>query len=241
MLRPKDLTGTQPTVEQHTLEAQILDILPQTQCTQCGYNGCAPYARAIAQGTAAINQCPPGGAQGIARLSALTGQPIQTLNPAHGQEQALRCARIIEDACIGCTKCIQVCPVDAIVGLAKRMHTVLQDRCTGCDLCIPACPVDCIERPMAQDSTWSPERARTARRQFEMRNDRLIREQAERQTRRHAKLLEKHRHFNAEHPVPHTSAHNTPAQDSEHVEIERKRASIQAALERARARRTPTR
>lgn len=118
--------------------------LPQTQCGRCGYPDCASYAQAIAQGTAGINQCPPGGAEGVQRLSAITGAPVQPLNPDCGVEGPLTIARIEEDACIGCTLCIKACPVDAILGANKRMHTVMAVHCTGCELCIPACPVDCI-------------------------------------------------------------------------------------------------
>ena len=128
-----------------TLADQIDDLLPQTQCTQCGFSGCRPYAEAIASGDAQINQCPPGGAQGIARLAALLGRAIIPLNPAHGVEKPLAAALIDEQWCIGCTLCIQACPVDAIVGAAKRMHTVLLEQCTGCELCVAPCPVDCIE------------------------------------------------------------------------------------------------
>ena len=119
-------------------------LLPQTQCTQCGYAGCLPYAEAIANGSAAINQCPPGGDEGIHALAALTGLPYAPLNPANGEHHVRTIAVIDEAICIGCTICIQKCPVDAIVGAAKMMHTVLADECTGCELCVAPCPVDCI-------------------------------------------------------------------------------------------------
>ena len=119
-------------------------MLPQTQCEQCGFHGCRPYAEAIARGAAPINRCPPGGAAGIARLAALLGRPVLPLDPAHGVEKPRMLARIVEADCIGCTKCIQACPVDAIIGGSKHMHTVIEPLCTGCELCIPACPVDCI-------------------------------------------------------------------------------------------------
>jgi len=126
------------------LAARIDALLPQTQCTRCGYPTCADYAAAIADGEAEINQCPPGGAAGIARLAALLGRAPKPLNPANGIEAPRLRAVIDEAVCIGCTKCIQACPVDAILGANKRMHTVLADECSGCELCIAPCPVDCI-------------------------------------------------------------------------------------------------
>ena len=125
--------------------AQIDALLPQTQCTRCGYPGCKPYADAIAAGEADINQCPPGGGATIQALAALLGRRVIALNPANGVEAPARVAWIDELRCIGCAKCLAPCPVDAIVGASKFMHTVLVDRCTGCELCIPPCPVDCIE------------------------------------------------------------------------------------------------
>ena len=125
--------------------AQIDALLPQTQCTRCGFAGCKPYAEAIAAGEADINQCPPGGGATIQALAALLGRRVIALNPANGAEAPARVAWIDELRCIGCAKCLAPCPVDAIVGAAKFMHTVLVDRCTGCELCIPPCPVDCIE------------------------------------------------------------------------------------------------
>lgn len=128
------------------LVAQRIDrLLPQTQCGQCGYRGCRPYAEAIASGVADINQCPPGGESGIRALADLLGREPMTLNPANGVEKPKALALIDEAICIGCTKCIQACPVDAIVGASKLMHTVIAELCTGCELCLPPCPVDCIE------------------------------------------------------------------------------------------------
>lgn len=131
-------------VEGNPIVEQINAVLPQTQCGQCNYPGCKPYAEAIAAGEAPINQCPPGGQEGIKKLAELLDVEVMELNPENGSEAADQVVEIIEPDCIGCTKCIQVCPVDAIVGAAKQMHTVILDECTGCDLCIPACPVDCI-------------------------------------------------------------------------------------------------
>lgn len=119
-------------------------LLPQTQCTRCGYAGCRPYAEAIAAGAAPINQCPPGGMPTIAALAALLARPALHLNPANGVEGPALVAQIDEDECIGCTKCLPPCPVDAIVGAHQRMHTVVLALCTGCELCIAPCPVDCI-------------------------------------------------------------------------------------------------
>ncbi len=127
------------------MAARIDALLPQTQCTRCGYSGCRPYAAAIASGEAQINQCPPGGKKTIEALARLLHRPALSLNPLNGVESALRIALIDEDRCIGCARCLAPCPVDAIVGAQKYLHTVLIDRCTGCELCLPPCPVDCIE------------------------------------------------------------------------------------------------
>jgi electron transport complex protein RnfB len=138
--------------------AALIDaLLPQTQCARCGYAGCSPYAAAIANGEAPINQCPPGGARTIEALAQLLNRPALPLNPANGVESAPRIAWIDETRCIGCARCLAPCPVDAIVGAQKYMHTVLADRCTGCELCLPPCPVDCIEmRPAAETFVNDP-------------------------------------------------------------------------------------
>jgi electron transport complex protein RnfB len=128
-----------------SLTDQIDRLLPQTQCGQCGYPGCKPYAAAIANGEADINQCPPGGDAGVQALARLLGREAKPLNPANGVEKPKVVALIREPECIGCTKCIQACPVDAIVGASKSMHVVIADLCTGCELCVPPCPVDCID------------------------------------------------------------------------------------------------
>lgn len=151
-----------------TLAERIEDLLPQTQCTKCGYPACRPYAEAIAAGEANYNQCPPGGAQGIARLAALLDKPVIPLDTTHGEERARPLAVIDENVCIGCTLCMQACPVDAIAGAAKQMHTVIAELCTGCDLCVPPCPVDCIAMlPVTGQrigwDAWSQEEADAAR------------------------------------------------------------------------------
>ena len=119
-------------------------VLPQTQCAQCGFPGCRPYAEAIARGEAGIDRCPPGGEAGVVALARLLGREPVPLDPTRGTPKPPQLVRIDEATCIGCTKCIQACPVDAIVGAPKLMHAVLDDECTGCELCIPPCPVDCI-------------------------------------------------------------------------------------------------
>jgi electron transport complex protein RnfB len=139
-----------------SLVEQIDALLPQTQCAQCGYPGCRPYAQAIANDSAPINQCPPGGEDTIAALASLLGREVVALNTEFGEEKPPALAYIVEADCIGCTLCIQACPVDAIVGSTKLMHTVIAEHCTGCELCIPPCPVDCIElRPAVQTAAGS--------------------------------------------------------------------------------------
>ncbi len=127
-----------------SLADRVDALLPQTQCTKCGYEGCRPYADAIAAGEADINQCPPGGVAGIEALARLLDRAPLPLNPVNGFERPLMVAVIDESRCIGCTLCIPACPVDAIVGASKRMHSVIASQCTGCDLCLPPCPMDCI-------------------------------------------------------------------------------------------------
>ena len=167
-----------------SLVERILDALPQTQCTRCGYPNCLQYAQAIANDEAAINQGPPGGAEGIVRLAAITGKAEVFLNPDNGIEAPRTFAVIDEDWCIGCTLCIDACPTDAIVGSNKRMHTVIEPYCTGCELCIPVCPVDCIAlEPVDANLTgwqaWSQDLANVARARFEAKTARLARLQKE--------------------------------------------------------------
>lgn len=162
-----------------SLAARIDALLPQTQCTQCGFEGCRPYAEAIAGGSADIDQCPPGGDEGVARLAALLGREAKPLNPVHGAYRAPQVAVVDEAACIGCTKCIQACPVDAIVGASKLMHTVIASWCTGCELCVPPCPVDCI----ALVPVEALPAADLSRERHERRGERLARDAREREAR----------------------------------------------------------
>ncbi len=152
---------------EQTIAESVFAALPQTQCTRCGYPDCQAYANAIAFEGAAINQCSPGGAEGIVRLSQITGQAVQALNPDNGIEGPRSVAFIDENWCIGCTLCIDVCPTDAIIGSNKLMHTVIEPHCTGCELCIPVCPVDCIELenvtgPLTGWAAWSDADAKKA-------------------------------------------------------------------------------
>jgi electron transport complex protein RnfB len=218
------------------LADRLEDILPQTQCTKCSYPDCRAYAQAMATGEALPNRCPPGGVEGIVRLSAIL-TPIfpqdafelhPKIDPECGLERPRPLAFIDPKTCIGCTLCIQACPVDAIVGASKQMHVVLNDWCTGCDLCIPPCPVDCITMPNVTDkktgwNAWSPELADSARARYAARNVRLDREQHDNDERLAKKAAAKLVAVNAENP------------DSEEAlkEQERKRAIIAAAIARA--------
>ncbi|CAN7597881.1 electron transport complex subunit RsxB [Acidovorax sp. LjRoot117] len=171
-------TPPTPPAATAALAARINAVLPQTQCTRCGYPDCSAYAQAIADGLAAINQCPPGGAEGIARLAAITGLPAAPLSAEHGQEAPRAVAFIDESWCIGCTLCIKACPTDAIVGSNKVMHTVIEPYCTGCELCIPVCPVDCIQLENVTGTAtgwaaWSAPLARQAQQRYAAHRERL--------------------------------------------------------------------
>lgn len=214
-----------------SLAEQLEDLLPQTQCTKCGYPSCRAYAEAMANDNASYNQCPPGGAEGIARLAGLLGKPVVPLNPENGAERPRSLAVIDETLCIGCTLCIQACPVDAIIGAAKQMHTVLNALCTGCDLCVAPCPVDCISMIEITPgktgwAAWSQEQADAARRRHNFRNFHLKRERDENEARLAAKAAAKLKAIEKE------AALSTEAQ----AEQARKKAIIQAAIERARQR-----
>jgi electron transport complex protein RnfB len=159
-----------------TVAAQIDELLPQTQCTRCGHDGCAPYARAIAGGDADIDRCPPGGDALVGRLAALLGREPKPVDAACGTPGPLMVAVIDEAACIGCTLCIAACPVDAIIGAAKRMHAIVPSLCSGCELCIAPCPVDCIATVPA-GREWTGDDARAARARHDARNARLARDE----------------------------------------------------------------
>ncbi len=154
-----------------SLADRLEGALPQTQCTRCGYADCRAYAEAMANDGADVNRCPPGGAEGVVRLARLTGRTASPLDPACGVEAARAVAVIDEAACIGCALCLKACPVDAIVGAGKRMHTVIEALCTGCELCIPVCPVDCISLVNTSGeatgwNAWSDEQANVSRRRY---------------------------------------------------------------------------
>lgn len=211
--------GASPPISADDIDA----LLPQTQCGRCGYAGCRPYAEAIAAGAAAINRCPPGGEQGIRRLAWLLKVSALPLDPACGPQLPRSVVRIEPEHCIGCTKCLRACPVDAIIGASKRMHTVIPELCTGCELCLPPCPVDCIvvEPVPAPVAAWTERDADQARARFQARRERLVRVaqyRAGEQTRRaEAKLASL-----AEEPQDALAA--------------RKRAIIEAAIKRSRER-----
>jgi electron transport complex protein RnfB len=161
-----------------------LAVLPQTQCTRCGYPDCKAYANAIESQKAGINQCPPGGEEGVQRLSTITGLPALPLNPENGFEGPRHIAWIDEQWCIGCTLCISACPTDAILGASKQMHTVIEDACTGCELCLPVCPVDCIHlENVTLGNTgwaaWTQDQAGQAKKRYEIKKLRLSKEQVE--------------------------------------------------------------
>jgi electron transport complex protein RnfB len=208
---------------QETLIAQIDALLPQTQCRQCGYDGCKPYATAIANGEADINQCPPGGDTGIHALAALLQRPYQPLNLAHGVTKPKAVAVIDEATCIGCTLCISACPVDAILGAAKLMHTVISQECTGCELCLPPCPVDCISMHMVAGRAlaMNAEEATLARRRHEQRNYR--------------QALEKHHKTQTYHKPATADTSNVQAEAANTNAEALKKAAIAAAMARVNA------
>ena len=213
-----------------TLAQRLDQALPQTQCTRCGFPDCRAYAQAMAEGAADINRCPPGGAEGIARLAALTGQRVLPLDVSRGVEGPRLLAVIDEAWCIGCTLCIKACPVDCIVGASKLMHTVIDAQCTGCELCVPVCPVDCISLvPVTGTATgwqaWSPAQADEALASYEWHKIRVVRDKLENDDRLAAKaqtkLADLEQHSKLTDPAT----------------LAAKRAVIEAALARSRAQR----
>jgi electron transport complex protein RnfB len=218
-----------------SLADQLENALPQTQCTKCGYPACRPYAEAMANGAASYNQCPPGGQEGVVRLASILGKPVIPLDISHGLERERPVAKIEEAYCIGCTLCIQACPVDAIIGAPKQMHSVISELCTGCDLCVAPCPVDCISMlPVTTGHTgwdaWSQSQADKSRQLYTLRNQRLIREKQENDERLAAKAAAKLVALEAE-----------PALSAEEIASkERKKAIIAAAIERARIKKLQT-
>jgi H+/Na+-translocating ferredoxin:NAD+ oxidoreductase subunit B len=190
------------------LSTRIDAVLPQTQCARCGFDGCRPYARALAAGAVDLDRCPPGGDEVVVTLAALTGRPRKPLDPTRGAHGPLLVAVIDEAACIGCTLCIDACPVDAIIGAQRRMHAVLPSLCSGCERCVLPCPVDCI-RMVSAGRAWTADDAAAARTRHDTRALRLA---------RRAKLKER-----------------KPAADAQRAA---RRYAVGAALARARARRS---
>jgi electron transport complex protein RnfB len=220
-----------------SLANRLLDALPQTQCTRCGYPDCAAYAQAMSNGEADINQCPPGGAQGAQRLATILQVPAKALNPEFGSEGPRTVAFIDEAWCIGCTLCIDACPTDAIFGTNKHMHAVIETYCTGCELCLPVCPVDCIKletvgtspsdanpSPPTGWNAWSPEQADTARQRYAAATARRASTKAAHDATKAAQAQEK---------LADLAAHS---HISDPAVLDHKKAVILAAMERARQR-----
>lgn len=219
-----------PQTEEERSIAEVDAVLPQTQCTKCGYDGCRPYATAIVKGEADINQCPPGGEHGIQVLADLLQRPYKPLDTTRGLEQPRMVAVIDEPVCIGCTLCIQACPVDAIVGAAKQMHTIVAELCTGCDLCVAPCPVDCISMQPISAEEAGRDRTQQWREQREFHLFRMERIKWEKE--------------NGPKPAGETASASTEgvaeasaAPAAGLMPLDAKRALIAAAMERARQQR----
>ena len=243
-MTPPDSPAAPASAGRETLAGRLDALLPQTQCTRCGYPDCRAYAQALADGAADLDRCPPGGAEGVRRLAEALGRPPKPLDPAHGHEGPRHVVFIDERACIGCTLCLQACPVDAIIGAPKRMHTVIESACTGCDLCLPACPVDCI---LTEDASgvatgwdaWSPAQAEAARERHERRRHRLARdarEHARRLAERAAAARPAASSPTSDAPAAGAPASAAPAHAPESPPVDARRAAIEAALARARQR-----
>jgi electron transport complex protein RnfB len=225
---------SEPALTTQALAQRLLDALPQTQCTRCGYPDCAAYAHALSLQEADINQCPPGGAEGIVRLAHITGRTVKPLDPTFGMESPRTVAFIDEAWCIGCTLCIDACPTDAIFGSNKRMHTVIEAYCTGCELCLPVCPVDCIALEPAQVpspnaaptgwSAWSQNLADTARSRYQAAKNRRAATQSAHEAAQTTK---------AQNKLNDLAAHS---RITDPQVLDQKKAVIQAAMERARLR-----
>jgi electron transport complex protein RnfB len=227
------MPGVGITPAQRALAGRIDAVLPQTQCTRCGYPDCASYALAIALSQAPINQCPPGGAQGIQRIAQITEKPVQFLSADHGVEGPRALAVIDENWCIGCTLCIKACPTDAILGSNKLMHTVIAPWCTGCELCLPVCPVDCIDMVKVTGAktgwaAWSQDAAVVARERYTQRQIRL---QHEDRVHWQEKMAE------AEMKLADLETHTkVPSGPTQEAALQRKRTIIEAALAKAKTR-----
>ena len=222
------MTPPKPTTA--ALAQRLNAALPQTQCTRCGYPDCQSYAQVMAEGSAELNRCPPGGAEGIVRLAGLLGRPILPLDTERGREGPRALAVIDEAWCIGCTLCIKACPVDCIVGAPKLMHTVIDALCTGCELCVPVCPVDCISMPAVTPgysgwAAWSQPQADLAQGRYAFHQMRVEREHRENNERLAAKAQTK---------LADLGQHS---QITDPDTLAAKRAVIEAALKRARQQR----
>lgn len=212
---------------------QIDAVLPQTQCGKCGYSGCRPYAEAIAEGRADINQCPPGDQDGISKIAELLNVPPKPLNTAHGIPSPYKVVAMIDERlCIGCTFCLKACPVDAIVGAAKQMHTIIATECTGCELCIAPCPMDCISLIPADEKLAGTDNLSVAERKQQSANHARVRYQLRQQR------LERDKQRAAEKPIKYKSG--SAVENTKTITDERKKAMIEAALARAKMIRAQT-